>query len=54
MSGNWVGASSGGRTSAIGTNFRHLPESEVALTVLRFVFIGVTVALFFAWLTSTH
>jgi hypothetical protein len=52
MSGNGPGASSGGRASAIGTNFRRRLNSETVLTVLCFVFVGVTAALFFAWLTS--
>jgi hypothetical protein len=54
MSGNWLGASSGGRASAIGMNFRRRLNSEAVLTVLYFVFVGVTAALFFAWLTSAN
>jgi hypothetical protein len=54
MSANWLGASSGGRASAIGTNLSRRLKSEAALTVLYFVFVGVTAALFFAWLTSAN
>jgi hypothetical protein len=54
MSVNWLGASSGGRASAIGTNFRRRLNSEAVLAVLYFVFVGVTAALFFAWLTSVN
>jgi hypothetical protein len=54
MSVNWLGASSGGRASAIGANFRRRLNSEAVLTVLYFVFVGVTAALFFAWLTSAN
>jgi hypothetical protein len=54
MSVNWLGASSGGRASVIGLNFRRRLNSEAVLAVLYFVFVGVTVALFFAWLTSAN
>jgi len=54
MSGNWLGASSGGRASAIGTNFRRRLNSEAVLTVLFFVLVGVTAALFFAWLAFAN
>ena len=35
-------------------NLRRRPASAMALTVLRLVFVGVTAALFFAWLTSAN
>jgi hypothetical protein len=54
MSGSWLGASSGGRASAVATNFRRRLNSEVVLTAVCFVFVGVTAALFFAWLTSAN
>lgn len=54
MSRNWLGASSAGRASANRTNFRRRLNSEAVLTALYFVFVGVTAALFFAWLTSAN
>ena len=54
MSGKWFGASSDGRASAIAANFLRRLNSEAALTALGFVFVGVTAALFFAWLTSAN
>jgi hypothetical protein len=39
---------------ANGTNFRRRLNSEAVLTALYFVFVGVTAALFFAWLTSAN
>ena len=54
MSGNGLGAGSRSRAPAIGTNFRRRLNGEAALTALRFVFVGLTAALFLAWLTSAN
>ena len=54
MFGNTFGASVGSRASAIELNFRRRSPSEIALIALRAVFVGLTVALFFAWLTSAN
>ena len=51
MFGNILGASASS-LSAVEMNFRRRPASEIALIVLRVIFVGVTVALFFAWLSS--
>jgi hypothetical protein len=54
MSGNWLGASSGSRASAMGTNFRRRVSSDAVSTALCFAFVGVTAGLFFAWLASAN
>jgi hypothetical protein len=54
MSENWLGAGSGGRASANGTSLRRRLNSEALLTILYLVFVSVTAALFFAWLTSAN
>jgi hypothetical protein len=54
MSENWLDGSSGSRASATRTSFHRRLNGEAALTVLRLVFVGVTAALFFAWLTSAN
>ena len=52
MFGNILGASASSRLSAVEMNFRRWSASEIALIVLRVIFVGVTVTLFFAWLSS--
>ena len=52
MFGNILGASASSRLSAVEMDFRRRSASEIALTVLRVIFVGVTVALFLAWLSS--
>jgi hypothetical protein len=54
MFGNILGASASSRLSTVEMNFRRLSASEIALIVLRVIFVGVTVALFFAWLSSAN
>ena len=54
MFGNILGASASSRLSAVEMNFRKRSASEIALIVLRAIFVGVTVALFFAWLSSAN
>ena len=51
MFGNILGASASS-LSAVEMNFRRRSASEIALIVLRVIFVGVTVTLFFAWLSS--
>ena len=53
MFGNILGASASS-LSAIEMNFRRRSASEIALIVLRVIFLGVTGALFFAWLSSAN
>ena len=43
---------SGDRAFAVG--FIHRPTSEIVLDVMRLIFVGVTAALFLAWLTSAN
>jgi hypothetical protein len=50
MFGNIQGAGASSRASAVEMNFRRRSASEIALIVLYAIFVGVTVALFFAWL----
>ena len=54
MFGNILRASVSSRASSAGTDFRRWPASEIALTVLSFVFIGVSAALFFVWLAFEY
>ena len=54
MFGNILGASASSRLSAVEMNFRRRSASEIALIALRAIFVGVTLALFFAWLSSAN
>ena len=52
MFGNIVGAGASSLASAVEMNFRRRSASEIAVIVLCGIFVGVTVALFLAWLSS--
>ena len=54
MFGNILRASVSSRASSAETDFRRRPASEIALTVLSFVFVGVSAALFFVWLAFEY
>jgi hypothetical protein len=54
MFGNILRGSVSSRASPVETDFRRRPVSEIALTVLSFVFIGVSAALFFVWLAFEY
>ena len=54
MFGNILRGSVSSRASAVETDFRRRPASEIALTVLSFVFVGASAALFFVWLTFEY
>jgi hypothetical protein len=50
MFGNIQGSGASSWASAVEMNFRRRSASEISLIVLYAIFVGVTVALFFAWL----
>jgi hypothetical protein len=54
MFGNIVGAGARSRASAVEMNFRRRSASDIASMAQCAIFVGVTVALFFAWLSSAN
>jgi hypothetical protein len=54
MFGNILLASESSRASSADTDFRRRSASEIALTVLSFVFVGASAALFFVWLAFDY
>ena len=54
MFGNILRARVSSRASAVETDFRRRTASEIALTVLSFVFVGASAALFFVWLAFEY
>ena len=54
MFGNILRGRVSSRSSGVETDFRRRPAGEIALTVLSFVFVGVSAALFFVWLTFEY